>query len=270
VKQNASAHKSPQAELVKSDGCGVVEAIGDSVASVKVGDRVAPVFPQGHHYVSLCNPIDIAIYSWIPQEEDLALRSLKRGLGGAIDGVAAEYFVCDQDEVVHIPSNFTYEQGSTLSVAFTTAWSSLYSHHPKLKSGETVLCLGTGGVSLAAAQVSFFLHHPSDLVAEGSQIALASGARVILTSSSSAKLTRATSLLKPLLRAGAPETTIQTIDYSAINDWDKEARRMTNGKGVDFVIEIAGRGTLARSIRSTRQGGLVAVSGESSGFDRFR
>lgn len=56
---------------------------------------------------------------------------------------------------------------------------------------------------------------------------------------------------------------IQTIDYSKIDEWDKEARRLNGGKGVDFVIEIAGRGTLARSIRSTRQGGLVAISGES-------
>ncbi len=55
---------------------------------------------------------------------------------------------------------------------------------------------------------------------------------------------------------------MQTIDYSHIDKWDEEARRLNGGKGVDFVIEIAGRGTIARSIRSTRQGGLVAVSGE--------
>lgn len=83
----------------------------------------------------------------------MALRSLKRGLGGAIDGVAAEFFVCDEQDAVQIPSNFSFADGSTLAVAFTTAWSSLFSHHPKLKSGETVLCLGTGGVSLCAAQV---------------------------------------------------------------------------------------------------------------------
>ena len=89
------------------------------------------------------------------QEEDLALRSLKRGLGGAIDGVAQEYFVCSEEDAVPIPSNMSFEEGATMPVAYTTAWSSLFSHHPKLQSGQTVLCLGTGGVSLCAAQVSF-------------------------------------------------------------------------------------------------------------------
>ncbi|WRT68120.1 uncharacterized protein IL334_005095 [Kwoniella shivajii] len=220
-------HDVPQDCVPVSDGCGIVEAVGKDVTLFKIGDRVAPVFPQGHHY-----------------EEDLALRSLKRGLGGAIDGVAAEYFVCDEQEAVNIPSNFELIEGSTLPVAYTTAWSSLYSHHPSLQSGQTVLCLGTGGVSLSAAQ-----------------IALISGARVILTSSSQSKLDKVTELLKPLVPNGAPANVIQTIDYSKVDAWDVEARRLNGGKGVDFVIEIAGRATLARSIRSTRQGGLVAISG---------
>lgn len=88
------------------------------------------------------------------QEEDMALRSLKQGLGGGIDGVAAEYFVCDEADAVRLPSHFSFAEGSTLAVAYTTAWSSLFSHSPKLQPGQTVLCLGTGGVSLCAAQVS--------------------------------------------------------------------------------------------------------------------
>nr|XP_019046715.1 alcohol dehydrogenase [Kwoniella bestiolae CBS 10118]OCF25645.1 alcohol dehydrogenase [Kwoniella bestiolae CBS 10118] len=226
-------HEVPQDCVPVSDGCGIVEAVGSEVTLFKVGDKVAPVFPQGHHY-----------------EEDLALRSLKRGLGGAIDGVAAEYFVCDQqEEAVHIPSNFDCLQGSTLPVAFTTAWSSLYSHHPSLQAGQTVLCLGTGGVSLCAAQ-----------------IALAAGARVILTSSSQSKLDKVSKLLQDLIPASAPQNAIQTIDYSKIDAWDVEATRLNGGKGVDFVIEIAGRATLARSIRSTKQGGLVAISGYMSDY----
>ncbi|WWD03159.1 hypothetical protein V865_001206 [Kwoniella europaea PYCC6329] len=225
-------HDVPQDCVPVSDGCGVVEAVGSEVTLFKVGDKVAPVFPQGHHY-----------------EEDLALRSLKRGLGGAIDGVAAEYFVCDQEEAVHIPSNFDCLQGSTLPVGFTTAWSSLYSHHPALQAGQTVLCLGTGGVSLCAAQ-----------------IALSAGARVILTSSSQSKLDKVTKLLRDLVPDSAPNNAIQTIDYSKIDAWDVEARRLNGGTGVDFVIEIAGRATLARSIRSTKQGGLVAISGYMSDY----
>lgn len=95
------------------------------------------------------------------------------------------------------------------------------------------------------------------------QIALASGARVILTSSNQKKLDRAVDVLKPL--APGPDV-IQTIDYSKIDAWDAEARKLNGGRGVDFVIEIAGRGTIARSIRSTRQGGLVAVSGYMSDY----
>lgn len=85
-----------------------------------------------------------------------------------------------------------------------------------------------------------------------------------MTSSSQAKLDRAVKLLGPLLRAEGVADTLQTIDYSKVDDWDVEAKRLNGGMGVDFVIEIAGRGTIGRSIRSTRQGGLIAVSGTSA------
>lgn len=104
-----------------------------------------------------------------------------RGLGGAIDGVATgknppqylpldavftnpcftrclfsrlEYFSIDQTQLVRMPSHMTFEQASTLPIAAATAQNSLYGHHPVLKAGDTVLCMGTGGVSIAAAQVS--------------------------------------------------------------------------------------------------------------------
>lgn len=194
----------------------------------KPGDRVSPVFPQGHHF-----------------EENLSHRSLRNGLGGGVDGVACEYFVCDEAEAVRIPRGFSFADGATLPIAFGTAWSSLFGHQPKLMPGQTVLCLGTGGVSLCAAQ-----------------LALAGGARVILTSSRLDKLERAEGLLRKGVRAGTPRDVVQTIDYSLVTDWDDEVRRMTRGQGVDFVIEIGGRGTLGRSVRSTKPGGLVAVSGE--------
>lgn len=84
---------------------------------------------------------------------------------------------------------------------------------------------------------------------------------MILTSSSQSKLDRAVDLLTPLIRSSTANV-LQTIDYSKVDDWDKEARRLNGDKGVDFVIEVAGRGTIGRSIRSTKMGGLVAVSGE--------
>ena len=85
---------------------------------------------------------------------------------------------------------------------------------------------------------------------------------MILTSSSQTKLDRAKGLLQPLVRDPSVNA-IQTIDYSKVDTWDQEARKLNGGKGVDFVIEVAGRGTIGRSIRSTKMGGLVAVSGES-------
>lgn len=76
-----------------------------------------------------------------------------RGLGGAVHGIASEYFLLDASDLVHLPQHMSFEEGSTLPIAATTAWNSLYGHHPKLQAGQTVLCLGTGGVSLFAAQV---------------------------------------------------------------------------------------------------------------------
>ena len=143
-------------------------------------------------------------------------RGIFRGLGGGIDGAAAEYFVCDevsplpsssslipahgQADAVLIPSQMTTLQGACLPVVFPTAWSSLFSHHPSLQAGETVLCLGTGGVSLAAAQ-----------------LALINGAKVILTSSSQAKLDKCVEKLRGLVHPKAPEGTIQTINYSKVS-----------------------------------------------------
>ncbi|KAM0749310.1 alcohol dehydrogenase [Meredithblackwellia eburnea MCA 4105] len=229
-------HEVPDKLVPVSDGAGEVVQVGSGVKNFVVGDKACPLFPQGHHF-----------------EEDMALyeptRGLCQGLGGAIDGVAAEYFVVDEADAVKIPSYMSYEEAACLPVAPATAWSSIFGHTPKMLPGQTVLCLGTGGVSLAAAQFAL----------------LASG-KVILTSSSSAKLERCKALLQPLVHPNAPSTAIQTVNYSEIPDWDVEVRRLTGGKGVDFVIEIGGRGTLGKSIRSTRMGGLVAISGYLSDY----
>lgn len=86
-------------------------------------------------------------------------------------------------------------------------------------------------------------------------------AKVIITSSSDKKLSEVRSLLRPLIRPNAPSDVLQTINYKSIPDWDKEVSNLTDGKKVDFVIEISGKVTLPKSIRSTRSGGLVAISG---------
>lgn len=98
------------------------------------------------------------------------------------------------------------------------------------------------------------------------QIALNAGAKVIITSSSDSKLTRVTELLQPLLRPNSPSDTIQTINYTSTPDWDVKVAELMKGRKVDFVIEIGGKATLGKSIRSTRQGGLVAISGYMSDY----
>lgn len=197
-----------------SDGAGEVVGVGEGVRRFKGGERVAGIFSQ----------------SWLggAQVDDM----WQTALGGAIDGVLTEYQVFDADGLVRLPDGLSFEEGATLPCAAVTAWNSLYGCKP-LKAGETVLALGTGGVSVFAIQ-----------------FAKAAGARVIATSSSDAKLTKAKAL-------GAHET----INYTAHPDWEREVRRLTGGAGVDHVVEVGGTGTLPRSIASTKAGGHIGLIG---------
>ena len=197
-----------------SDGAGAVVALGEGVRRFHGGERVAGIFSQ----------------SWLGggQVSDM----WQTALGGAIDGVLAEYRVFDEDGLVALPDHLSYEEGATLPCAAVTAWNALYGLTP-LRAGETVLTLGTGGVSIFAIQ-----------------FARAAGARVIATSSSDAKLERARAL-------GAHAT----INYRAHPDWEREVARLTDGAGVDHVVEIGGTGTLPRSIASTRAGGHIGLIG---------
>jgi NADPH:quinone reductase-like Zn-dependent oxidoreductase len=106
-----------------------------------------------------------------------------------------------------------------------------------LQAGDTVLCLGTGGVSIL-----------------GMQLAVAAGARAIVTSSSDEKLERAKSL-------GASDG----INYKRTPDWEKEVARLTGGRGVQHIIEIGGAGTLARSFEAIGFGGKIALIGFLAG-----
>jgi len=97
---------------------------------------------------------------------------------------------------------------------------------------------------------------------------LNASAKVIITSSSDSKLETATRALQPLLRPTSREDTIQTINYTTHPDWDVKVSELTGGRKVDFVIEIGGRATLGKSIRSTKGGGLVAISGYMSDYSK--
>ncbi len=201
-----------------SDGAGEVVAVGAGVTRVKVGDRVAGIFFQ----------------EWIAGK--LTRQHIKSALGGAIDGMLAEYVVLNQAGVIHLPAHLSYEEGATLPCAAVTAWQALV-HRGGLIAGETVLLLGTGGVSIFALQFAKVL-----------------GAKVIITSSSDEKLARAKQL-------GANET----INYKTFPNWEEKVYELTQQQGVDRVIEVGGAGTLEKSLRSTGIGGRVSLIGVLAG-----
>ncbi len=197
-----------------SDGAGEVVELGDGASRLRVGDRVAGIFMQG----------------WLGGELEPA--HAQSALGGAIDGVLAEYKVFDEQGLVHIPPHLSFEQAATLPCAAVTAWNALFGLRP-LAPGQSVLVLGTGGVSIFALQ---FAH--------------AAGARVIATSSSDEKLARAKAL-------GASDG----INYRAMPDWQDTVRQLTDGRGVDHVVDVGGPGTIERSVRATRNGGVATLIG---------
>lgn len=198
-----------------SDGTGEVAAIGSGVTSVAVGDRVAGTFFQ----------------NWI---DGVPTAGAGPALGAPpADGMLAEYVVLPERGVVPMAASLTFEEGATLPCAGVTAWNALMEGPQPTKAGDTVLVLGTGGVSLLALQ-----------------IAKAAGAVVVATSSTDDKLARATAL-------GADHT----VNYRNTADWGAEAVRLTGGKGIDHVIEVGGAGTLAQSIQAVAVGGEVALIG---------
>ena len=202
-----------------SDGAGEVIEVGPGVMRVKVGDKVAGCFFQ----------------RW-PAGEMNAEATAISALGGAIDGMLAEYAVLEEEGVVKIPQHLSLEEGATLPCAAVTAWSAIM-HHAKLVPGKTVLLEGTGGVSVF-----------------GLQLAHAMGMIPIITSSSDEKLKRAKAL-------GAA----CTINYKTTPEWDKAARDFTGGRGVDHVLEVGGKDTLTRAFGAIRVGGKISIIGSVSG-----
>jgi len=195
-----------------SDGVGIVVAVGDGVSRVKVGDRVAPIFYP----------------NWL--EGRVAAKKAGQALGGAAaDGVLAEYTLFDEASLVHVPAHLTDEEGATLPCAGITAWNAVCLGN--IKPGDSLVVLGTGGVSIFALQFARFL-----------------GARVIVTSSSEQKLARAKEL-------GAAAV----INYKTEPDWPKAVVELTDGLGADYVVDTVGG--LKESIAAVRLGGTVAFVG---------
>ncbi|OKH53907.1 NAD(P)-dependent alcohol dehydrogenase [Calothrix sp. HK-06] len=201
-----------------SDGASEVVEIGENVTAFKVGDRVAGTFFR----------------DWVQgaPTEDM----MNTALGGGIDGMLASYVALPEHAWVKIPEHLTYEEAATLPCAAVTAWNSLTTGG--LIPGQTVLTLGTGGVSIFALQFAKLF-----------------GAKVIITSSSDEKLERTRAL-------GADET----INYRTNPEWQEIARSLTDGIGVDQVVEVGGEGTFSRSLSSARMGGYIGTIGVLTGF----
>jgi len=204
---------------ILSDGVGEVAASGDGVTRYKTGDRVAGAFLQ----------------NWIAGQLTDARAKTALG-GGGEDGVLAEYRVFDEEGLVHVPPHLSDEEAATLPCAGVTAWHALVTSG-QIKAGDVVLTQGTGGVSLFATQFTRLL-----------------GGRVIITSSSDEKLSRARAL-------GADEG----INYKTDPAWEEKVRNLTGGVGVDHVVELGGAGTFAKSLRAVRTGGTISLIGVLSG-----
>eukprot|EP01112_Ceratiomyxa_fruticulosa_P008528 TRINITY_DN2210_c0_g2_i2.p1 TRINITY_DN2210_c0_g2~~TRINITY_DN2210_c0_g2_i2.p1 ORF type:complete len:350 (+),score=95.53 TRINITY_DN2210_c0_g2_i2:455-1504(+) len=197
------------------DASGEVVEVGGAVKDLKVGDRVISIIAQEwlagpikpHHFAS--------------------------SLGAGVQGVFTEYRVFPDYAVVKIPSTLPYDEASTISCAGVNAFGVLFEGPTPIRADQTVLILGTGGVSIFSLQ-----------------FAKAAGARVIITSSSDEKLEIARKL-------GANEV----INYKKHPDWENKVLELTGGEGVDLVIENGGAGTIVKSVKSLRLGGTVAVIG---------
>ncbi|KAJ9658452.1 hypothetical protein H2198_003736 [Neophaeococcomyces mojaviensis] len=239
-----------------SDCAAEVVAIGSSVKIFKIGDHVAPTFD---------------LINLKGTESEMAC------LGGDVDGVLRRYAIYDEEVLYRLPSNLSWEEvcrvykptgmiDPNTNIAFATnrfplsrvlellrgtvliyqtQWTVAKSPSYKVVSPRSSmlssfvklnLCSGTGGVSMFALL-----------------LCLAAGIHPIITSSSDEKL-------KFALKQG-PEGAIDGINYVSHPKWEEEARRLTNGQGVDIVVENAGQTTIAQSLDSIRRRGLVSMVG---------
>ncbi len=203
-----------------SDGVGYVVATGSEVHRWRRGDRVSPPF----------------LPLW--RSGRLTRATYVTPTGGPVNrGMLAEYVVMDQDQVIRTPSHLDDVHAAAVPVAAVTAWHAV-ARRSRVRAGETVLIHGTGGVALFAAQ-----------------IALALGARPIVTSSSDAKLAEVRAL-------GA----IETVNYRRTPDVAAEVVALTGGDGVDHVIETVGGANLNVSLAAVRIGGTISMIGLIAGL----
>lgn len=201
-----------------ADGAGVVEEVGVGVSEFAPGDAVVSCFFP----TWLDGPATLGDFTTVP--------------GDGVDGYAREAVTCAATHFTRAPKGWSHAEAATLTTAGLTAWRALVVEGG-IKAGDTVLVLGTGGVSVVALQ-----------------LAKAMGATVVATSSLDEKLERVRAL-------GADHT----VNYKTHADWGARVRDWTGGRGVDHVVEVGGPGTLAQSIAAVRVGGHIALIGVLTG-----
>ncbi|MEG0921873.1 MAG: NAD(P)-dependent alcohol dehydrogenase [Comamonas sp.] len=202
-----------------ADGAGVVTAVGAGVTEFAVGDSVVstffPLWQSGRNV-----PTNFVT---VP--------------GDGIDGFAREQVTMAATSFTHAPKGWSHAEAATLTTAGLTAWRALVVDG-RLQAGDTVLVLGTGGVSILALQM-----------------AKSMGARVIATTSSAAKAERLRTLGADLV-----------INYQDTPDWGDAVLAATDGRGAHIVVEVGGPATLPQSIRACAPGGHIALIGVLTGF----
>ena len=195
----------------------------------EVGEGVE-AFRAGDRVVSTFFPL------WPAGKPGPAAGNFAHTPGDGIDGMASEYVVRPESAFTHAPQGWSHTESATITTSALTAWRALVTDG-QLKAGETVLVQGTGGVSVAALQID-----------------KAMGARVIATSSSDEKLAAVRAM-------GADET----INYKTTPQWGDKALELTQGFGVDHVVEVGGPATLNESLKAVKVGGHIAQIGILSG-----
>jgi len=206
--------------VVGSDAAGDVVSVGSKVTSVKPGARVTSTYFK----------------NWTdgpPSRE-----KLRDALGASVNGILADLVVLDDTTVAPFPAALSYEEASTLPTAGLTGWMAAVGRRP-LHKGDVVLIQGTGGVSVFAMQ-----------------FAAASGARIVMTSSSDEKLKKAASI--------APH---ESINYKTTPQWSKRVYELTQGHGADLVVDVGGKSTLEQSLRSLAPAGTLSIVGGLTGYD---
>lgn len=156
--------------------------------------------------------------------------------GSPLPGGLAEYMIIHEESAVRVPDNLTDEEAATLPIAALTAWYSLVDYG-QIEPGQSVLVQGTGGVSIFAVQ-----------------LATALGARVIATSSSDENL-------HAVKKLGA----VAGINYRTTPKWEEEVLKLTDGKGVDLLLDVAGGDGINQSIAATKAAGRIAQIGFMTG-----